>query len=183
MRHSQNNKTAIESQCSRLAGEEFPGLFVDQFSDLYELALLLTTNPEAAQACLVSGLEDSADENPAFRNWAHHWARRVVIRNAVRIMLHGEQELEPLPSSTGSVLSILKTAPQLCNPEVARVLSLETMERFVYVLTVLEAYSCEETALLLEVPLEVIQNARERATQQIAAPNADGAQTSPAHPA
>lgn len=164
-----------------MAGEDFRGLFMDQFSDLYELALLLTTNPEAAEACLVSGLEDSADENPAFRTWAHHWARRVVIRNAVRMMLHGGQEIEPLLSFAGGALPILKRALQLCGPEIAGVLSLETVERFVYVLTVLEGYSCEETALLLEVPLETVQDARDRATQQIAAPNADGAQTSPAH--
>src|SRR5271166_4886206 len=55
-------------------------------SRLYLIGFLLTADREKAEQCAVTGLELSAEDNAAFRDWAHSWARRIVINNALRIV-------------------------------------------------------------------------------------------------
>jgi hypothetical protein len=53
---------------------------------LYLLSYLLTADSAKAEQCMVAGLELSAEDNAALRDWAHSWARRIVIRNALRLI-------------------------------------------------------------------------------------------------
>jgi hypothetical protein len=55
-------------------------------SRLYLLSYLLTADRAKAERCFVAGLDLSAEDNAAFRDWAHSWARRVVIHNALRLI-------------------------------------------------------------------------------------------------
>jgi hypothetical protein len=86
--------------------------------------------------------------NPVFREWAHSWARRALIQNAVRL-------IKPRPGGasgrlrSASVDSDYKILPAERHVEVSAVLGLEPFERIVYVMTVLEHYSDHEFSLLL----------------------------------
>jgi len=135
---------------------DFCRVFDDHLDDLYTLSLLLTADRRKADQCFVSGLEDCLQGNPVFREWAQSWARRTVIKNAIRM-------ISPLQNET-------ETAPQVAEPPleapVAAIFSLPTFERFVYVLSVLEKYSDSECSLLLDCTAGKVAAARIRALKR-----------------
>jgi hypothetical protein len=53
---------------------------------LYLLSFLLTADRTKAERCFVPGLDLAAEDNAALRDWAHSWARRIVIGNALRVI-------------------------------------------------------------------------------------------------
>ena len=53
---------------------------------LYLLSYLLTADRAKAERCFVPGLDLAADDTAAIRDWAHSWARRIVIGNALRLI-------------------------------------------------------------------------------------------------
>ena len=53
---------------------------------LYLLSFLLTADCAKAERCFVPGLDLAADDTAAIRDWAHSWARRIVIGNALRLI-------------------------------------------------------------------------------------------------
>jgi len=48
---------------------------------------VLTVNREVAERCFVAGLAERVDGNPVFKEWANSWARCVIVRNAIRIIV------------------------------------------------------------------------------------------------
>ena len=69
--------------------DDFRRIFDENMNSLYLLAFLLTADHGKAEQCFVSGLEDAVEGNPVFKEWAHSWARRVIIQNAVRLINPG----------------------------------------------------------------------------------------------
>ena len=60
---------------------------------LYLLSFLLTADRAKAEQCSLAGLDMSAEVNAAIRDWKHSWARRIVINNALQIIVpHPETE-------------------------------------------------------------------------------------------
>lgn len=59
---------------------------VEDRTRLYLLSFLLTADRAKAEQCAVAGLDLSVEDNAAFRDWAHSWARRIVIHNALRLV-------------------------------------------------------------------------------------------------
>jgi hypothetical protein len=53
---------------------------------LYLLSYLLTADHAKAEQCIAAGLEFTAEDNAAFRDWAHSWARRIVIHDALQLI-------------------------------------------------------------------------------------------------
>jgi hypothetical protein len=145
---------------------DFRRIFDEDMTGLYLLSLLLAGDGEKAEQSFVSGLEDAVKGNPVFKEWARFWARRVIIKNAVRL-------IDPRPaerngrSSSASVNSHGKTLPAEPQVEIAAVLGLEPFDRFVYVITVLEQYSDQDCSVLLGCARRDVLAARVRAMQQI----------------
>jgi len=141
---------------------DFRRIFHVEIGSLYRLSFLLTADHEKAKQCFVSGLEDSVNGSPVFKEWAHSWARRTIIQNAVRV-IHPRPMEERAPSSFNGAGKTL--APE--QAEIAAALELGPFERFVYVMSVLERYSDQDCSVLLGcAPRDVIA-ARIRALQQI----------------
>jgi DNA-directed RNA polymerase specialized sigma24 family protein len=142
--------------------EDFRRIFSEDMNGLYQLSLLLTRDPQKAEQCFVSGLEDWVAGNSVFREWAHSWARRAIIQNAIR-------ELNPRPSQSNRVSpTIFADIDQLLSGpgkyfEIDAVLGLEDYERFVFVMSVLEHYSEHDCALLLGCSVLEVREARTRA--------------------
>jgi len=112
--------------------------------------------------CFVSGLQESVNGSPVFKEWTHAWARRTVIQNAVRVINPRPVE-EHAPSSFdsgGAKLAVEQV-------ESAAVLQLEPFERFVYVISVLERYSDLDCSVLLGCAGRDVIAARIRAVEQI----------------
>jgi DNA-directed RNA polymerase specialized sigma24 family protein len=144
------------------SSDDFRRVFHEETDSLYRLAFLLTADGEKAQQCFVSGLEDSVNGSAVFKDWAHSWARRTIIQNAVRAINPRPME-EHAPSSFDSGGTTL-AAEQV---ETAAVLQLEPFERFVFVMSVLERYSDLDCSLLLGCARREVIGARIRVSQQI----------------
>jgi hypothetical protein len=143
-------------------------VFDEDMNRLYLLAFLLTADHEKAEQCFVSGLEDAVEGNPVFKEWARSWARRVVIRNAVRI-------IKPRPadgngrglSSSDPANSNSKALPSAQQAEIASVVGLEPFARFVYVITILERRSDQECSVLLGCTRREVVAGRTHAFHQL----------------
>ncbi len=136
---------------------DFCRIFEQDMDRLYLLSLMLTADRELAQKCFVAGLETSKTGNPVFKEWAHSWARRSVVQNAIR-MIH-PRPTDILPSH----MDTNKIQPAA----LAAILSLATFDRFAYVLSVLEGHPLQECALLLDCRRDQVNTARMRALQQV----------------
>ena len=146
--------------------DDFRRIFDENMNSLYLLAFVLTADHGLAEQCLVSGLEDAVEGNPVFKEWAHSWARRVIIQNAVRL-------INPRPDNgngrwkSASLDSHYKTLPAEWHVEVSALLGLDPFDRIVYVMTVLENFSDHECSLLLDCARRDVLPARARALEEI----------------
>ena len=148
------------------SSEEFQQLFETDEAGFFELAYALTADCNLARECLVSGLQDCRNTNAVFREWARKWARRVIVRNAVRLLRQrsrNENSAAEQPAAIDSSAGLLAAPPLL-----HRILALPDFERVVCVLSAGEHYSNKEIALLLERSPEEIREAGTRALQQVA---------------
>ena len=139
--------------------------FKQDMKVLYLLCLLLTGSEHCAEQCFVSSLSDSMNLRATFADWNISWIRHVVVRNAIRMMplVMNNNKDETLPSGQSGVIS--NTSPALHG-----VLRLETFERFVFVMSMLEGYSDHECAQLLHASAREVSIAKEMAFRHLAAP-------------
>lgn len=149
-------------------GADFCRIFREDMKNLYLLSFLLTADPDKAEQCFVSGLDDCATGNQVFREWGRSWARRVVIKNAIRM-------IAPKPRESGVLNAAAKRRAsgrtRLELPvEISGVLELPSFERFAFVMSAFEGYSDQDCALLLGCPRESLIAARVRALQRIGSP-------------
>jgi hypothetical protein len=147
------------------SSSDFQRIFHEDMNGLYLLAFLLTADHEKAEKCFVCGLEDAVNGNRVFQEWARSWARRVIIKNAVKVInprpVEGSARSSPLSmNSNGKVFPIEQQV------EIGAILGLEPFKRFVYVMTVLEGYSDQDCSLLLGCARRDVLAARSRALQQ-----------------
>ena len=160
--HSENAESLYAS-C-----EDFRRIFEEDLHGLYQLAFLLTGDHQKAELCFVVGLEDCAKESRVFREWARTWAKRVIVKKAIR-------ELHPRSSHCNSptyVPMIFSTKPELNGSgghfDADAVSGLADFDRFVFVLCVLERYREHECALLLGCSDSEVREARTQAIEQLA---------------
>jgi hypothetical protein len=151
------------------SSDDFRQVFDEHMNSLYLLAFLLTADQGKAEQCFVSGLEDAVEGSPVFREWAHSWARRAVIRNAVRLLSPRQSDGNGR-GRTGSdpVNNHGRALPPAQQAEIASLLGLEPFARFVYVITVLERHSDQECSVLLGCTRRDVVSARTHALQQLA---------------
>jgi DNA-directed RNA polymerase specialized sigma24 family protein len=147
--------------------EDFRGMGNKDLNSLYQLSFLLTRDHERAERCFVAGLENLIRGNRAFNQWAHAWAKRIVIENAIR-------EVNPRPRVAQSSSSpiVFPYGSQLSTPpcghfEPEAILALEDFERFVFVMSVLDHYSERDCALFLGCSVLEIREARTRALEKL----------------
>jgi hypothetical protein len=146
--------------------EDFCKLFTDEAISFYLLSFLLTAKHERAEQCFVAGLDECVKGSAPFKAWVRPWARRTIIRNAIRMMMPRPGSSRPTPSEMN--LKGDFTGMRLQDVPFASILVLEDFERFVYVLSVLERYPDQNCALLLDVAAQEVRDTRRRAFQRIA---------------
>ena len=148
--------------------EDFRRVFEEDLHGLYQLAFLLTEDHQKAERCFVAGLEDCVKEGRVFREWARTWAKRVIVKSAIR-------ELHPQSNHSNSSVRVpIVFCPelQLGDPsghfDKDLVSRLADFERFVFVLCVLERYREHECALLLGCSDSEVREARTQAIEELA---------------
>jgi DNA-directed RNA polymerase specialized sigma24 family protein len=147
--------------------EDFLQIFDEDVNPLYQLSFLLTGDHQKGERCLVAGIEDCANENRVFREWARAWTKRVIVENAIR-------EVKPRPSrsNSSSLPSVFSHNQQSSCPvrhfDADAVVGLADFERFVFVLRLLERYRENECAILLGCSCSQVREACTRAIEALA---------------
>jgi len=148
-----------QNSATHVVARDFCRIFEQEMDRLYLLSYLLTADHSKAERCFAGALKDSVHSPGVFREWARSWARRMVVQNAIQLMD---------PQAADSNASNRATGQSKELPETAAVLALPEFERFVFVMSVLERYSDQDCALLLQATRGEVIEARSRALQHIA---------------
>jgi DNA-directed RNA polymerase specialized sigma24 family protein len=144
------------------SAQDFCRIFHQDMAVLYWLALALTADAAKAEQCFVAALDECVGGNAVFKEWARSWSRRVVIKNAIRLM-------SPRPGAGSSPTAIRaseKPGPQ-AEAALAALATLQPFDRFVFVVSVLEGYADRDCTTLLGCSPPDLAAARLRAFQQI----------------
>jgi len=148
-------------------GSDFCRIFKEDMTDLYSLSLILAADQEKAELLFVSGLDDCSAGNPVFREWARSWARRAIIKNAVRLIAPVPVYGNTVAKAVVPIVDRKPISPEL-PAKISAVVGLRSFDRFAFVLSVLEGYSDQDSALLLSCTRQALIEARVRAEQEIA---------------
>jgi DNA-directed RNA polymerase specialized sigma24 family protein len=147
--------------------EDFRKLFTEDMTRLYLLSFLLTANQQKAEQCFVDGLEDCVKGNPAFKEWARSWARRTIVKNAIRMVAPRPGRASRAFAEIDSEAGARRQPTQGQHAAIASVLGLGDFDRFAFVMLVLERYSEKECSVLLGCSQQDVREALMRASRQI----------------
>jgi DNA-directed RNA polymerase specialized sigma24 family protein len=147
------------------AAQDFERLFAKESIDLLALALHLTTDAEKAERCVILAMRDCVFRSSISNNRIHTWARRMVMRNAIRLVwgtpndILGESGFEFHLQPSDFPLEALRDS--------VAILTLPDLDRLAFVICVLERYSILDCALLLGRAPQEVYDAVLRATNQV----------------
>ena len=147
---------------------DFCRIYGEQMSSLYLLSLLLTADPQKAEQCFLAGFEDSVSNNSVFKERADLWARRSIILQAIRLLCPRPSDENEWNESGPS--SLIETAPAelRAHSNLVGIVGLNSFERFVFIMSILEKYSAQECSLLLGCFRRDVLNARTAAIRRLA---------------
>ncbi len=128
---------------------------------LYRLAFLLTADDMEAERCFTSTVAEAFKEKSVFKDWTRSWLKRCLIKNAIRIAAPGSAV-----NKKRAFRSQQDGAP--AGNELDAVAQLPPLERFGFVMSVLERYSTWECSLLLGCSMKKVAQARQRALNGLA---------------
>ena len=139
-------------------GADFCRAFKQNLNQLYMLGFLLTANHRTAERCLVSAFEKASSNKYVFREFVGSWIKRTVINIAIQSVFGkpgGDKHTrEPWcderseTAASATIDAITRLAP---------------LDRFVFVMSVLEGCSNKECSLLLRCSVETVASARMQA--------------------
>ena len=156
---SQSTQVVLTGSTAYTTSADFCRIFAEEMDSLYLLGFLLTADAEKAEQCFVAGIGDCVEGNAVFKEWAHSWARRAIVQHAVQVAG---------PASASEITSNKKIGMEI-EPHLKAILNLDTLERFVFVMSVLEGYSYQDCSIMLGCSRQSVVNARARAIDQLAA--------------
>jgi DNA-directed RNA polymerase specialized sigma24 family protein len=162
-RNLQKPITGLRSDYATRA--DFCDAFADDTDSLYLLTFLLTANHEAAERYLVATVKQAFKPSTVFKDWVRSWIRRTLITGAITIVFDGSDRGQASPDSWYPSQGDARFAINA----IARVADLD---RFVFVMSVLEGYSVHECSLLLSCPPATVIESRARALRDLAELNA-----------
>jgi DNA-directed RNA polymerase specialized sigma24 family protein len=149
--------------------EDFQRIFARDMTDLFRLSLQLTGDAEKAESCLILAMRDCFANSTVSKGWALVWARRTVVRNAIRFVLGKERAM--LNDTCSEAGPDFHLQPSKFRVEALRdslaILTLPDFDRLVFVICVLERYSILDCALLLKRSPRDVNTARVRAINQV----------------
>jgi len=140
---------------------DFCRLFEQEMSRLYLLALMLTGDAATAERCFERSLETCSASGRISSEWAPRWATHNIIKNAIE-MVEPAREKNQRAKAVKSISASRQATLAAVLGSIAR------LDRFAYVMSVLERYSDRECASYLGCSVSEIAPARERAVQAVA---------------
>jgi hypothetical protein len=129
---------------------------------LYRLAFLLTANHKESEQCFVSTVDQAFDEQTVFKEWASPWIKRRLIETAIEIV-------SPASSRNGQKRDLWDAGQHDTQREceIDAVTNLDPLERFVFVMSILERHSNWDCALLLGCSMNRVAHARMSAVRRL----------------
>jgi len=146
---------------------DFCRIYLKQMNSLYLLSLLLTADPQKAEQCFVVGFDDSVNNKFVFKERANLWARRCIILHAIRSLCPRASDENELNEAGLSQLMGDVPAEVRAFPNFVRIVGLNSFERFVFIMSILEKYSDQECSLLLGCFRRDVINARTAAIRRL----------------
>ena len=136
---------------------DFCDAFLKDMKPLYVLAFLLTANHQDAEQCFRMALE-AASATTVFRDSVRPWIKRTLIKMAIGNVLrrpgdNGQTRDSWWNSGAGTSFNA--------------VAQLGSLERFVFVMAVLERYSIKQCSLLLDCGEQAIITAKLQALKHL----------------
>jgi DNA-directed RNA polymerase specialized sigma24 family protein len=132
-------------------------IFQEGMRPLYLLSFLLLANHARAEQCYVESFHNAVEGYLVFEEWAYSWSKRALIQNAIRLVFSDRVQSEVRDvwdeSSVGAVINI--------------VAQLAPLERFVFVMSVLERYSDHDCSRLLNCTVQDVRDARVQALRSL----------------
>ncbi|HMG84172.1 MAG TPA: hypothetical protein VK574_00430 [Terracidiphilus sp.] len=159
----------VSERCECACKEEFASVFASERGALQKLALLLTANSEVAKRCLIRAFQECIESSSVSKQWVLSWTRRMVIRNAISLVMGpGRESFANANRYADDQLIAFSPDDSLnANAESESILDLPEFDRFVFVICVLERYSMHDCALLLGRTPRDINEARQRVGNQV----------------
>ncbi len=146
---------------------DFCELFEREMKPLYLLAFLLTANHQDAEKCFAAAVDEALEEPAVFKEWAESWVKRSLIRNAVGIV-------SPASTRSGGDRDLWNRGQEEAPGDngIDAVTQLAPLERFVFVMSILERYSILDCSLMLGCSMRKVVQARMRALHRRSNPDA-----------
>jgi hypothetical protein len=140
----------------------FIEIFNEEMHSLLLLSILLTADLEKAELCFAGALEECLHGMDVFTEWARLWARRAIIKRAIKLV-------NPVPEEPNRrSLTSIQWHSRLVNDNITgAILALDAFERFVFVVSLLERQSDEECSAMLSCSRRDIQVARVQAMKSL----------------
>jgi DNA-directed RNA polymerase specialized sigma24 family protein len=160
-----NGRETVSSKAYATAAD-FEQLFTEEMSALYLLSFLLTGDRDKAEECFFAGTGESAKGSRVFKEWVRSWARRTIIKSAIRLIAPKQNPVSAMPNPV--VTQATDKVPLVLQREVRAILELPPLERFVFVMSSLEHYPDHDCSLLLGCARRDIAVARARALRRLA---------------
>jgi DNA-directed RNA polymerase specialized sigma24 family protein len=159
----------VSERCEYARKEEFVSLFRRERVSLQRLALLLTANPEAAKRCLIRAFRECIASSSVSKEWVLTWTRRMVIRNAISLVIGpgGQSFINPNDDEDNGSIAFFSDDSLGALAEYESNFDLPEFDRLVFVICVLERYSMHDCALLLGRSPRDINEARQRVGNQV----------------
>jgi hypothetical protein len=143
-------------------GTDFCRALNYEMGRLYVLAFLLSTNHEQAERCIVQTVREVPEHKTVFKEWVRTWTRHALIKNAIRGILLG-----PRPGTQARDRWWNRQSEPTETAAVEAITRLSSLDRFVFVMSVLERYSLKECSVLLDCTIESVTDARMRAFETL----------------
>lgn len=140
----------------------FNEIFNEEMHSLLLLSILLTADPEKAEQCFVGALEECLHGIDVFMEWARLWARRAIIKRAIKLVnpVPEQPKRQPLTGIQWHSTSVHDNL-------IGAIFTLGAFERFVFVVSLLERQSDEDCSALLSCGQRDIQLARVQALKSL----------------
>ena len=163
-------RQTVQRSAAYATAGDFCRIFADNMRSLYWLSFILTADPGKAEQCFVAGLDECFAGNGVFKEWARSWARRTIIKNAIRLISPEFTSASTGPNNTA--LNRDETAPDSHLPpgetrEISAILDLDPFDRFAFVMSILERFSDRDCVLLLGCTQQALVAGRVRALQRL----------------
>jgi DNA-directed RNA polymerase specialized sigma24 family protein len=154
---------------------DYQRMFTTSREQLHWLCYTLTGNAELSDQALDAALQQSLKgAGEVFRDWMWSWARRLIVKLCIAIVRPSAPKSEDRTctcrdaesgSLSASEREILLSLP----PEELqrRLLGIEPLERFAFVLRAFEGYSRHDAALLLDIEDRLCELAYLRAAKTL----------------